>query len=95
MKNIKIILLFALIGGLAACEKPAPENPPEPKAPANSAADALAAAAVSTSALSYNSLLNAPGNYLKTTVGRLGAAKDAVKVYEKSEAESMTLDEGK
>jgi hypothetical protein len=96
MKRIKIILSVALVCGLAACEKPAPENPPMPKAPANTTVDAPAAIAVSTSApeREYN-LVGWGGNHIKTTIRNLGRAKAAVKVYEKSEAESMTLDEGK
>ena len=94
MKSIKIILSVALVCGLAACKQPAQQNPPEPKAPANAAVDTFAAGSTPAS-VQNNSLLNAPGNYLKNTAGHIGAAKAAVKVYEKSEAESMTLAGGK
>ena len=92
MKGAEAVLYIALACGLAACKNTAQQAPPAPMPPASPPAQARAAASASTATLSGDSLLNAPRNYLKNTVGNIGAAKEAVKVYEKSEAESMTLD---
>lgn len=40
-----------------------------------------------------NSLLHAPGNYIRTTVGQLDKAKKAAAVYENSALEHMDVSE--
>ena len=63
-----------------ACKKPSPEQVPLPKAEA---------AAVSTAPAAEQNPLNAPGNYLKTTVGQVQKAKDAKALYEEAAKQNL------
>lgn len=74
----KIFLTACLITMTAACKKPAP--PPE-NVPAPKAGDAAAVAA-STEAAKPVGMLQAPGNYIRTTVGQVEKAKAAKALFE-------------
>jgi len=84
MRIIFISALLACGGALSACKKPAPEQVPLPKAEA-----AQAAPAVSTVTAPEQNPLNAPGNYLKTTVGQVQKAKDAKALYEEAAKQNL------
>lgn len=72
---VSVLALF-----LGACKKKQqPENIPQPKAEAP---------AVSTSAVTQNPL-EAPGAYIKSTVGQINKAKAAAAIYEESARKSM------
>ena len=83
MLNSRILAVAALAAGLAACQK----KPAEPKPPVP-VADAATQAGISTSS-KLGVMLNAPANYLRTTVGRVDEAKKAAEVYKKSIGEHM------
>ncbi len=70
--------------GLVACKKKQPEVIPQPKAADGQSMAVPAAAAVSTAPAAALGLLNAPGNYVKTTVGHIGEAKAAKALFEKT-----------
>ncbi len=72
-----------LVTALCACGKPQPGRVPEPKAGPGGAAQASTAPAAGQNPLA------APGDYLRTTVGRVQEAKDAKALYEKSAADSL------
>lgn len=82
MKLIFVSALLVCGGAFAACKKPAPEQIPLPKAEAP-------AAAVSTAPAVEQNPLNAPGNYLKTTVGQVQKAKDAKALYEEAARQNL------
>jgi hypothetical protein len=84
MRSILISALLICGGALAACKKPAPEQVPLPKVEA-----ALAAPAVSTAPAVEQNPLNAPGSYLKTTVGQVQKAKDAKALYEEAAKQNL------
>lgn len=68
-----------------SCKKKQPENVPVPKA----TPPAQTAAAVSTAPVFSQNPLAAPGNYLKTTVGRVKEAKDAKALFEKTAGDRL------
>ncbi len=81
----KLTAAVLLCACLAACKKAKqPEQVPQPKMEETQAA----APAVSTAAVTQNPL-EAPGNYLKSTVGQIQKAKDAKALYEESAKKSM------
>jgi len=81
----KIIVLAALAAfGFSACGKKQPETIPQPKAGPSGQA-----AAVSTGAAAGGNPLEAPGNYLQTTVGRVGEAKAAKALFEKTAVQQL------
>jgi hypothetical protein len=83
---MKKILLPALLL-LAACGgKKQPESVPQPKAAEGAAAPAVSSAAV------QNNPLKAPGDYLKTTVGRVAEAKAAKALFERTAREEAAAD---
>jgi hypothetical protein len=83
MKTVIVaVSVLALFAG-ACKKKEQPENIPQPKAEATTAAPA-----VSTSAITQNPL-EAPGAYLKSTVGQINKAKAAAALYEESAKKSM------
>ncbi|MDD5210759.1 MAG: hypothetical protein PHV36_15335 [Elusimicrobiales bacterium] len=85
MKIFLAAALLALAFSVEACKKKAPENIPQPKVEPQ-------AAAVSTAAAAANPL-EAPGAYLKTTVGQIDNAKAAAALYEKAaKAEAAAAD---
>ncbi|HCC47454.1 MAG TPA: hypothetical protein DEQ38_04970 [Elusimicrobia bacterium] len=84
MKLQFLTAALALTGLCAGCGKKQPESVPQPKAEA-----AAQAAAVSTAPVFSQNPLAAPGNYLKTTVGRVQEAKDAKALYEEAAKKSM------
>ena len=84
MKNIIVIVIFVLCAGLSACKKRAPETVPQPKA-----VEPAETAAISTSAVKSVGLLDAPGNYLKTTVGQVGKAREARALFEKTAKQEL------
>lgn len=63
----------------AGCKKKNPENIPQPKAEE----------AVSASTAAPVGLLEAPGAYIKNTVGNVDKAKAAAAVYEKTAKETL------
>lgn len=77
-----MIVAAAVLAAFAAgaCKKRQPENIPQPKT------GEAPAVAVSTAPAG---MLEAPGAYLKTTVGQVGKAKAAAAVYEKAAAGSL------
>jgi hypothetical protein len=77
MKRLIFAALLCALG-FTACKKKQPEVIPQPKA-----ADGQAVA-VSTAPAAARGLLNAPGNYLKTTVGHIGEARAAKALFEKT-----------
>lgn len=87
--KLQLLTAALVLAGLSAgCRKKSPENVPQPKAEAPAAA-----AAASTAPVFSQNPLAAPGNYLKTTVGRVQEAKDAKALYEEAAKKSMgTLD---
>lgn len=72
-----------LAAALAGCKKKQPENIPVPKA------ESAAAASVSSGTVLDQNPLNAPGNYLKTTVGQVQKAKDAKALYEETAKQGL------
>lgn len=84
MKLQLLTSALVLAGLCAGCRKKQPENVPVPKAE-----PAAQAAAVSTAPAFSQNPLAAPGNYLKTTVGRVQEAKDAKALYEETAKKSM------
>ena len=83
LSSTAVPLAAALL--LAACGKKQPEKVPVPKADQQAAAASTAAPA---------GLLEAPGAYLKSTVGQIDKAKAAKALYEKTareEAASLDL----
>lgn len=81
----KIIFLAALAAfGFSACKKKQPESIPQPKTGPDGQA-----AAVSTGPAVAGSPLAAPGNYLETTVGRVGEAKAAKALFEKTAVQQL------
>lgn len=83
MLNSRILAVAALAAGFAACQK----KPAEPKPPVP-VADAATQVGVSTGG-QLGAMLNAPANYLRTTVGRVDEAKKAAEVYKKAIGEHM------
>lgn len=85
MKTIFAAAFLAMAFSVGACKKKAPENIPQPKVEPQ-------AAAVSSAAVAANPL-EAPGGYLKTTVGQIDKAKAAAALYEKAaKAEAAAAD---
>ena len=84
MKTCLTLAILAAAFGFASCKKKQPENVPVPKAEP----PPQTAAAVSTAVFSQN-LLEAPGNYLKTTVGHVKEAKAAKALFEKTANEEL------
>ncbi len=82
----KLLTALLLCAGLAACKKAKqPEQVPQPKMDEPQAA----APAVSTAPAVDQNPLNAPGNYLKSTVGQIDKAKAAKVLYEDAAKKSM------
>jgi len=82
MKTFLAAAFLGLVFFVGACKKKAPENIPQPKAEA---------VAVSTAATANP--LEAPGAYLKTTVGQIDKAKAAAALYESAaKAEAAAAD---
>ena len=85
MKIIFAAATLALSFSVGACKKKVPENIPQPKADTQAAAVSTAAVAASP--------LEAPGEYLKTTVGQIDKAKAAAALYESAaKAEAAAAD---
>ncbi len=79
---MKHMILAAALAAFAAggCKKRQPENVPQPKAEGQ---------AVAMSTPAAPGVLEAPGAYLKATVGQVGKAKAAAAVYEKAAAAGL------
>lgn len=77
----KSVLFAAAMAALlaAGCKKKAPENIPQPKADEQVAASTAAPVG----------LLEAPGAYVKNTVGNVEKAKAAAAVYEKTAKDTL------
>lgn len=76
--------MLAVFAALAACEagKPVDDSAPGTASPENTRVKQSTSSAASE-------VLNAPGNYLKSTVGQIDKAKAAKKLFEETEAERM------
>ncbi len=85
MKTCIPLAILAVAFGFTSCKKKQPETVPVPKAEP----PAQAAPAVSTSPVLSQNPLTAPGNYLKTTVGRVKEAKDAKALFEKTAGDRL------
>ncbi|HNW44217.1 MAG TPA: hypothetical protein PKI19_06910 [Elusimicrobiales bacterium] len=87
MNKYRMFLIAALALSPAACKKkPAA---PEPKPPVPVAAAEQVGV---SSGSQLGAVLNAPGNYLRNTVGHVGEAKKAAALYNKTAQDSMNLD---
>ncbi len=85
---MKTRIAFAILAaalGFASCKKKQPETVPVPKAEP----PPMTAAAVSTAPVFSQNPLEAPGNYLKTTVGHVKEAKAAKALFEKTALDEM------
>lgn len=80
MKTFFTLALIAAAAALVSCKKKQPENVPVPK----TEPPPKTAAAVSTAPVLGRNPLEAPGNYLKTTVGHVKEAKAAKALFEKT-----------
>ncbi|MEA3306483.1 MAG: hypothetical protein U9Q34_01700 [Elusimicrobiota bacterium] len=83
----KIHLLIMVFCFLAAC---AADKSEEVKKEISSDEETVE---VTTNKKRADSLLHAPGNYIRTTVGQIDKAKKATAVYEKSALEHMDASE--
>ncbi len=85
MKTFFKLALIAAVAALVSCKKKQPETVPVPKAEP----PPRTAAAVSTAPAFSQNLLEAPGNYLKTTVGHVKEAKAARALFEKTARDEL------
>ncbi|OGS13046.1 MAG: hypothetical protein A2234_09605 [Elusimicrobia bacterium RIFOXYA2_FULL_58_8] len=88
--NLKIFLFPVMALALAACGKEAAEPQKPPQEPVRTA-DAATRAGMSTGS-SLGVVLNAPGNYVRGTVGNVDKAKTAARLANRTIDARMNID---